>query len=204
MSSADSDRFLKIATFAAIVVAIVGGSFYFGAMLRNDEGGGGEEVIQREVQVQPARTATAPVRTGSSTSAASEPATTAASDSPIQPHRDPMSGALLDMATRPTVLPDSELAGVEDELELVLQGLDRCWRGAVGDNATEGRVYLHFSVDENGEVADLSVRNKGIGVPSVNTCFTDVVSKRVYGDTEPGTSVYWPIILDPESGPRLR
>ena len=208
MSSPGNDLPLRILTFIAIVFAIVGGSFYFGAVLRDDKPRR-VEPDRTEVETParaPARASSTPApRDSGRTADRSEPAEEQeASDGPMQPQRDALSPALMSMATRPTVLPEEELAGVEEELALGLEDIDRCWRGAVGDNATEGKVFVHFTVDENGEVADLTVRSKGIGVPSVNICFTDAAGKRVFGNTEPGTSVYWPILLDPETGPRLR
>lgn len=207
MSEPTSDRLLKIATFFAILFAIIGGSFYFGAM----RGGGGssDASVQRDARAEPARVTTA-VERGRTTAAPSasvaepESVSESTSDAPMQPLRDPMSAALLSMATRPNVLPESQVGSVEEELKLALEDLERCWRGAVGDNATDAKVFVHFTVDENGEPADLTVRSKGIGVPSVTPCFVDAARKRVYGNTEPGTSVYWPIVLDPESGARLR
>ncbi len=204
MSSPDSDRFLKAATFLAIIVAIVGGSFYFGAMMDSDDDS--EEPVRIEVRARSAASTGAEesrTAAGVQTPAPEAPPADTA-DPPIQRMRDPMSASLLSMATRPTILPESELASVEEEMALALPDLDGCWRGAVGENATEAKVFVHFTVDDNGEVADLNVRSKGIGVPSANPCFEGATKKRVFGNTEPGTSVYWPIILDPESGPRLR
>ena len=115
-----------------------------------------------------------------------------------------MTATLLNTLARPKVMPESEVTGVEEELELVLPAFERCWSAAVGENRRDAQVNVHFTVDESGEVADLSVRPKRLGVPSANACFADALSKRVFGNSEPGTSVYWPILLDPETGPRLR
>ena len=202
MSSPDSDRFLKIATVVAFVALVIGGSFYFGAVLRTDDPAPSAD----QAPVRAAGRGAPPATAGhSGADADSEAAQAVVDDSqPIRRLKDPMSGPMLAMATRPTVLPATELAGVEEELSLALPDIQLCWKGAVGENASDSKLFVHFSVNEDGEVADLTVRSKGIGVPSVHTCFSDMVGKRVFGNTEPGTSVYWPIILDPETGPRLR
>ena len=210
MSSPDSDRFLKIASIVAVVALAAGAFLYLRTMFGTDD-------------AEPATTPTvmegkrlAPIRAGVSTpppAPASTPAGVVPAErgeAPPAPRASagaqfaPLTATILETLTRPKVVPDTQFGSVETELELALPAVERCWSEAVGDKRRDSQVNVHFKVDENGEPTGLTTRTKRVGVASVNACFADAVRERVFGDTEPGTTVYWPILLDPELGPQLR
>jgi hypothetical protein len=208
MSQPNDDRFLKIATFGAIIALIVGGSFYFGTVLGpsdsgSSSGGGasaGPVARAHQARVAPANPSAPPA---SAVEAVGSDAVDEDAPNPLV--RAPMAPSVLDLATSPRVMPSSELASVEEELALALPDIEDCWRAAVGpEPKREGKVFIHFTINDDGEPADLTVQSKGIGEPAMLPCVKTAAERRVYGNSGVDTTVYWPVTLDPEKGAQLR
>ena len=185
MSSPDSDRFVKVAAGVAIIAAVVFGSLYLGTLFGP-----------------------------TSTSTTDPPSTTKDTVLPAKVERPAPSGGgglqgvgapnlpmVMEMATRPTVKPDSEKDGVRAELTRVLVDFEQCWHDAVGTSPSrKARFFVHFTVGDEGKPTESSVQTKGVGDPDMDICLRAVLETTAYASTKPGTTVYWPIQLDPKDG----
>lgn len=201
MNPPESDRILKLATLVALVVLVVAGSFYFGALPRK-EGPSAPVGLPAHGKpgIAPAGGAVGPAKPGAASDGSSQaPARTVAGRSA------PAAGVLLDMATTPTVLPKTWTTAVEDVLAPALPSLSACWHEVAGSKpAREGRLILHFEVGDDGRPADLEVSTRGGGADGGKACFERVAGKLDFGGVAAGTSVFWPVVLDPRAGARLR
>ncbi len=184
MSTAKNDRFLKIVTGVAIVAAILGGAMYMGG------------VMSPAPSVTP--TMDKPGEAQVSTRAA------APSPAGLEGARAPRGPSLMEMATRPKVLPENELAAVRPAMEALLPDVETCWHQAVGDSPSrDAKVFVKFEIGTEAGATDLEVESKGIGMPVMHECIKALFSDRGFSGAAAGTTVFWPLILDPDSGVSL-
>ena len=205
-----SDRFVRILAGVAIIAAIVGGSLYFNAVFSPDA-----PPPDRELPGIPAaRAPTAPASGFSSTAASDPGAAPADADAdggePVA-RVDILSGThgvvlpgAMDLRTRAVVQPDSQRAAVKEALSEALPELERCWKSFEGEQpARSARLLLGFVVAGDGSTSEVEITARHLAEPAINACASDVV-KALDISAEAGTSVLWPIELDPEEGATLR
>jgi len=184
MSTVKNDRFLKIATGVAIVALIIGGAMYMGGLLGP------------ATSVPPAMDK--PTETQVTTRAASQ------APAGLEGVKAPRGPSLMEMATRPKILPGSELAAVRPVMEAMLPDVETCWHQAVGDSPSrDAKVFVKFEIGAEARAAGLEVESKGIGKPVMHECIKGLFDGYEFPGAAEGTTVFWPVILDPDSGVSL-
>jgi len=87
-------------------------------------------------------------------------------------------------------------------LETRLDEVETCWRDRVDDPDRSAKVFVHFRVAE-GTSSGISVQVDGVRDAGLDACVRDLIGGLDVGTLSEGTTVYWPIKLDPKLGASL-
>jgi hypothetical protein len=214
-SDAPKDLMLKVATAVAMLVVIVGGSLYMGAVMAPDKPTATSPL--RAVATEPIPTTPTGVRPdirdlrppseGKGVGPGidpdpDEPEESEEADSAVVLMPALSLPGVIALATRPVVLPASQLDDARSLLESQLDAVETCWRDQVEDPQTSAKVFVHFRVTD-GRAAGVSVQLDGVREPLIGSCVRDLMKGLDVSGLDDGTSIYWPIKLDKKLGALL-